>query len=378
MSTYSENLKKELVGVNINNSLEAMSELCGIVKSAGEISLNYKKEKIIILTEFKYLYERVEKLLNVYKVDDHDDDDIYIPPSEIKNFFDYDEKGQPSSYVVKTTSLDEKFDINSFSGNNPDFQKKFDAWLYGIDTDAETQMKGVDPIVKLDDAFFDGVDDYGGLITSTASWRSEHLVNKKDVKDLYNYYQNAKSNNETVYILRFAVRDYYAAGCDIWANKGWTESITTDNSDGEYCQGTAFNDFYIISLTYRKGTEEFIIRVDDEPQDINGGLTPGEDDVFEDFSEGVGEVIGGIVDGVVDGVGDFFGGVGSGVKDAFDAAKSVFITIAIILAVIVVVIIILLLSKLIKPLIERAKETKSNKDKVNSSSKTKQRKDDKK
>lgn len=65
MSTYSENLKKELVNVNISSSLEAMSELCGIVKSSGEISLSYKKEKIIILTEFKELYERVNKLFNI-------------------------------------------------------------------------------------------------------------------------------------------------------------------------------------------------------------------------------------------------------------------------------------------------------------------------
>ena len=65
MSTYSLELKKELINVDINNSLEAMSELCGIVKSSGEISLSYKKEKIIILTEFEELFERVNKLLNI-------------------------------------------------------------------------------------------------------------------------------------------------------------------------------------------------------------------------------------------------------------------------------------------------------------------------
>ena len=65
MSTYSLELKQELLSVKINNSLEAMSELVGIVKSCGEISLSYRKEKIILLTEFKDLYKRVNELLNI-------------------------------------------------------------------------------------------------------------------------------------------------------------------------------------------------------------------------------------------------------------------------------------------------------------------------
>ncbi len=65
MSTYSTQLKKELISVPVFDSLNAMSELCGIVKSSGEISLSYKKEKIILLTEFEDLYRRVDELLNV-------------------------------------------------------------------------------------------------------------------------------------------------------------------------------------------------------------------------------------------------------------------------------------------------------------------------
>ena len=65
MANYSLELKEELVSVKINNSLEAMSELAGIVKSCGEISLSYKKEKIIILTEFEKLKNKIDELLNV-------------------------------------------------------------------------------------------------------------------------------------------------------------------------------------------------------------------------------------------------------------------------------------------------------------------------
>lgn len=65
MATYSLELKKELTSVAINNSLEAMSELAGIVKSCGEISLSYKREKIVLLTEFENLYLRVNELLNI-------------------------------------------------------------------------------------------------------------------------------------------------------------------------------------------------------------------------------------------------------------------------------------------------------------------------
>ncbi len=65
MSTYSNELKKELLQVPVNNSLEAMSELAAIVKTCGEISLGYKREKIVILTELEDLYKRIDALLQV-------------------------------------------------------------------------------------------------------------------------------------------------------------------------------------------------------------------------------------------------------------------------------------------------------------------------
>lgn len=64
MSTFSINLKKELIENNILSEEEALCELAGIVKSCGEISLRQKKEKIVLVTEFSELYKRVDKLLN--------------------------------------------------------------------------------------------------------------------------------------------------------------------------------------------------------------------------------------------------------------------------------------------------------------------------
>lgn len=280
--------------------------------------------------------EKVSHILNVYSVEDHNDDDIFINPYEITNFFNYDEKGNPSKWVVKTTSLNDKFNVNSFSGNDPSSITKFYAWLYGYNEGYETQLNNVDPIVKLDDEFFNG------LVAASPSdvWCSDHLVNKRDAKTLKSYYDSAKLKDETVYILRFAVRDYYAPGCDIWSGTKAFESIDRTNSDGFYVLATGFNDFNIISLTYRKGTQDFVVLVNDEPQDINGGITEPTDGVGENMGEAVSDFFGGVSDKFGGWFDDLFG-------DFADTMSQILKVVRIVLVVFVGI---LLFSILIKPI----------------------------
>ena len=82
-------------------------------------------------------------------------------------------------------------------------------------------------------------------------------------------------------MFRFAVRDYYSRPCAV-VEQDFFELI---DENGFYARGSAFNDFNVISLTFRKGNQDFVVLVNNDPIDINGGITGPNDTLGEDIYE---------------------------------------------------------------------------------------------
>ena len=103
-------------------------------------------------------------------------------------------------------------------------------------------------------------------------------INSVDYTEFKKYYDKATSNDETVFLFRFAVDDYYCSEVTEW--KYWrlsdsfkTLSLTSD-TNAYFAQETVYLDFDIIDVTFKQDTQLTVIPVVMAPFDIIPGLTP--------------------------------------------------------------------------------------------------------
>ena len=260
----------------------------------------------------------VNQLLNAFQVEDWTDDDIFISGKNITDFFDHTETGEKANWFYGSTTLDDTFDIKSFSGNDPNLITKFYAWLNGYNKGHETELSNVIPIVTFEDSkAFDGYIEG----SNDENYANEHLINKRDIADFVSTVRTATSNNETVVLFRFAVRDYYSRNAVVYER----DFVELADENGFYAQGTGFNKFNIISLTFRKANQDFIVNVNDDPQDINGGITGPVDTLRDDLNE--------TVDGFFEGVVKWFDDFGDEVSLKFEKLALLLGGIAVLVAV---------------------------------------------
>ena len=209
---------------------------------------------------------KLSKFVNLFKVQDYKSEDWYISGSNVSGFLDTAETPENYGWNYKTTTLDDTFDINGYySGGAHAFEK----WWRDLTNNnrfdrPETNLQNVAPIVKIDDAFFENYD------ISRSTWCDTSLVHEDEAADFKAYYETSKANDETMYLLRFAVRNYYAAPAVV-EKHNWTDPM---DEHAVYAQGTGFKNFNVISLTFRKGANDFLVLVNSEPQDIVSGVTP--------------------------------------------------------------------------------------------------------
>ncbi len=207
------------------------------------------------------------KLLNLFLVDADEYEDVSISQKEITNDFDYTEGGAASEIVVDTTYSNELFDINSYSGNDPGIIKQLlKKWHYG--DVLETQISGVKPIEIFKDA--SGFEGYKEGINDDV-YANKYLVHQSDLSGFKKALESAKSNGDYVVLFRFAVRDYYAEECRVFLNDKSVDNAFED--DCFYARGTVFRDFNVISLTFRKENIDYVVLVNNDEQDIGGGIT---------------------------------------------------------------------------------------------------------
>ena len=122
----------------------------------------------------------------------------------------------------------------------------------------------------------------GDLYLSYAEFSEKYYVNKDDVEYIISSAEESYKNNETPYLLRFAITDYYASE----ARFDYAEEDKFDMSDvdGYVAQEHVFLNFDILSLEYTSedGFTKTVVGVVADSIDIINGLTAPENILYEE------------------------------------------------------------------------------------------------
>ncbi len=194
--------------------------------------------------------------------------DNYLP---IKNgmisadlFQDGVDDGRTKGYNVKTITVDDKYDLLSYSDTHTFWDRLCDygilSTIFGDTPLGDNSIKNVEPIylVKEED-----------LIFQEEVFSNNLLIDLEDVNEFKNYCNNAISEEKTTVLFRFALTDYFSGNVKVfdYSNK-------TSIGDIAYiCNETVFLDFDVIHLDFLKGDEHIIYPVTSSPIDIVSPLT---------------------------------------------------------------------------------------------------------
>lgn len=197
-------------------------------------------------------------------------------------FTDDVDEGRRYGHQAHTFTADEAFDMLSFNSTANGYDKFLLDWQEvwtGKKWDWGTDFTDVEPIKAVSD------DD---LKSSNAIIAENLFVNQNDIGEFKDYYNAHKSTDE-VFLLRFAVTDYYSntqtvvTGASLWNPATWG-SGTFDDDSTYMARETVFRQFDIIELTFQNEGEETVIGVVSSPVDIVGGIdAPKYDDVVQSW-----------------------------------------------------------------------------------------------
>lgn len=171
--------------------------------------------------------------------------------------------------------FDADVDILNWKSYNPDDHKfSEDAKLYGFwealfrkyDNSVEGfDGKNVSPILMLKEADLSGTPE---------SVSNRLFVNSQDVSLIRDVYKEAKKNNETVVLFRFAVSDYYSKEVNITQARS-SDSYYISQTEGQayLAKESVFLDFDIIQLTFSREDVLTVIPAVANPIDIVNDIT---------------------------------------------------------------------------------------------------------
>jgi len=217
----------------------------------------------------------IPMITNVFKVPDYRSDDLFISGKDVAEYLPYAEDAESYGANNVSVEFDKTFEIESFSSGNksPELLKKLSKWFYGIHD--EVALDGVEPIVSVDADFMKG------YTTDMNKWCADHLIHIDDAEAFKSAYDTAKNNDETLVVLRFAVRDYYRAKAAIDTGYKWT-----NDTNSLYAQGTGFQNFRVINLNFMKNGDVYVVPVVHEAVDVNGGISALPDNIIDNAVEG--------------------------------------------------------------------------------------------
>lgn len=124
--------------------------------------------------------------------------------------------------------------------------------------------KNIDAILQVTDSLV-----YGG---SEEEICNRLYISERDYKDFTAFYDKAQKEDSTVYLLRFAVSEYWRAAVTESQENGW--GIAVVKSNGYFAQSNCYLDFDIIDLEYKKDDKRIVLPVKMSPIDIFTELTP--------------------------------------------------------------------------------------------------------
>ncbi len=140
-------------------------------------------------------------------------------------------------------------------------------WFIGdsFGNEIDTGIKELPPIMKLSDSDLTG--DFQEI--------SDRLyVNYNDVSKIKALQEQAKKNDETVILFRFALSDYYSKEVNITQNRGSNSYyIKQFNGEAYRAKQSVFLDFDIIQLTFSRNEKLTVIPAVANPIDIVNDIT---------------------------------------------------------------------------------------------------------
>ena len=138
----------------------------------------------------------------------------------------------------------------------------FFSTLFGkVPTD--NNVYGIEPIYAVKDS--DISYDNNGISSAL-------LLDKNDVDDFKTYYNNAKAQDKTTFLFRYAVTDYFAGTLTIDDSQSTNGLLIKDTA--YMAKETVFMDFDIIQLTFNRDGVYHVIPVVSNPIDVVGAITP--------------------------------------------------------------------------------------------------------
>lgn len=271
------------LNANTLEDLKEVHDMFYIFYSEGQSASNYKisREKMSNWM-LNYIgdiipYEMVpdtDKVLNRYHknlfVDSIDERRLYL-------LEDRESGNNPNAtnglIIEEISADDDKFLMSSTSQNT---DSGFKNWWNRLFNNLEIDDIKYSPIEPVTKAELESL--------SQEDFCDKYFVNSTDYKDIREAIITAYENDETFYLFRFAVTDYYSSPAifddyilnDLSANHVGTDTSKgfTDNINGYVAQETVFLNFDTISLTFRKDGVDTVIGVVSDPFDIINGLEP--------------------------------------------------------------------------------------------------------
>ncbi len=183
------------------------------------------------------------------------------------------DEGRTKGYQEHIFTADEPIPLLSFdktAGGYEKFSMKWEAFWTGKSWDfGEDAQSSVEPIRFIKDSDFTGQD----------TQDAENLcVLEKDFEGFKAFYEEKKEANN-IFLLRFAVTDYYSNYCRAgyyeysWFPPPGANYFHGDDDSTYMARETVFLKFDIIELTFLCDTMETVIPVVASPIDIVGGVT---------------------------------------------------------------------------------------------------------
>lgn len=181
-------------------------------------------------------------------------------------FADSVDAGRVKGTQTAKIDIGDTFNFENFSGVSDWFKNVWNS-ISGGEV-LKKEFENVAPIYKVTAADM--------LITDKDELAERLLVDVNDIDAIRVAYNEALLRNESLWLFRFAVTDYYAHDITSWQD---SNHKTLTNTHGYYAEQTVFLDFNIIELTCEKEGVATVIPVSSAKQDITGDVTPPTDGV---------------------------------------------------------------------------------------------------
>lgn len=265
-------------------------------------------------------------------------------------FTDTVDDGRTRGYNLLTVIKDDLFDLKGYFCEYTLLDMFLD---FGLEPpELDEGIKDISPIEVLDS-------DCTGY--SDANFANKYYVDENDSSVIKEAYESATKNGDKVVLFRFASTDYFSKSV------GGT-SVSGVNGGGYIAKETMFFDFDIISLTFSKSGQDFVIPVVATPIDVIGGLEKPAERNFYNIFKNTGNLIDSRWDDLWDKIRDFFNDLWERIKGAlgigsfdWDKLKEIPRTIGIVLACVLgVVVLIMILPPIFKGIASLINVTKSS------------------